>query len=402
MYEEALYKEHNRCINCMYAEDMYVATGEIFSSQSDIDNNVSKGNIIMTKVYRDKSYVRAERLCNIKMCNCSKAPLFKGLVYNTTEACSLYELNYNISSGDINNFNTNRGNNKKLSLTNHRLKLDMIPNTAKKHKVKNLVSESNWEVIRNYVEANNKGKCFCCNCELSNGFEAHEVWDYNNNKSLITLVDIVPLCVECHHAIHWEYADNFKHLTSRLERLKDINGWSYKALGNSLEKAYKRFNERGNIPNWNLRLKYLHNMELAINGGLDVYVCKRCGEILRYKGKLHRMGLSGVHTYECPECGLEEPLICQEHGEALELKTSAYGHLFYGCPVWRNKVTRCEYTVNYPKYNEPYKVLRQLRDELLFNLELHKPYVTPELIEKVIYVLNHKMVRDKNWEALRK
>jgi hypothetical protein len=80
-----------------------------------------------------------------------------------------------------------------------------LPKYAQYKSLRAVVPNSLWDKIRKkvYEEANFQ----CSICGYSEGsLEAHEVWDFDEEKCLLILTDIKALCYLCHCTKHYHHA----------------------------------------------------------------------------------------------------------------------------------------------------------------------------------------------------
>lgn len=80
-----------------------------------------------------------------------------------------------------------------------KLNMQLIPSTAWYSNLRTLID--NWSEISNIV----RSKCCCDICKKTgtiNEFDAHEVWEFNDNSFEQSLKKIICVCKDCHSAIH--------------------------------------------------------------------------------------------------------------------------------------------------------------------------------------------------------
>lgn len=88
-----------------------------------------------------------------------------------------------------------------------RLQIELVPETAWWSNVRSNVSRAEWEKCKRYAKAKTGSKCYVCGGDgIEQGWrypvEAHEIWAYDDDNQVQTLVDIVPLCPRCHQCKH--------------------------------------------------------------------------------------------------------------------------------------------------------------------------------------------------------
>lgn len=91
---------------------------------------------------------------------------------------------------------------KKIKLT-----IELVPSTSWYDNVRSKVSADDWDKIRLkcYDVANNKCE-ICGDVGKNQGFghnvECHEIWEYNDDKQIQTLIGFIALCPRCHKVKH--------------------------------------------------------------------------------------------------------------------------------------------------------------------------------------------------------
>lgn len=114
-----------------------------------------------------------------------------------------------------------------------KLSIELVPQTAWWSNVRSNVTRAQWEVCKRYANAKTGGVCIVCgdvgqNQNRKHAVEAHEIWDYDDERQIQTLVDIVPLCPRCHQVKHIgrSQAVMSPYMYDQLVRhLCRVNGW---------------------------------------------------------------------------------------------------------------------------------------------------------------------------------
>ncbi|WP_394217672.1 hypothetical protein [Halobacillus trueperi] len=86
------------------------------------------------------------------------------------------------------------------------------PSYAQNKTVRDSISRSLWNSVRHQVLKENDFQCLICGFHDEEKLHAHEVWEYDEDKFLLILKEIQPLCRSCH---------DLKHLHHVGHRMKD-------------------------------------------------------------------------------------------------------------------------------------------------------------------------------------
>lgn len=119
----------------------------------------------------------------------------------------------------------------------------------------NLVPQPLWgkslaHLMPNWTEVRDKVcSCGCCAiCDTkTNQLHAHEVWKYDDDNHTVDLDDIIPVCENCHMALHFGKANVDG-------KQKEALNWYCKVNGVSKEIA--RHQIKGAFEWWNIRSDY--------------------------------------------------------------------------------------------------------------------------------------------------
>ena len=108
-----------------------------------------------------------------------------------------------------------------------RLSVELVPSTCWWSNVRSNVSRAEWEVCKNFVK-NRSGR----RCEICGGrgerypVDCHEIWQYDDDRQIQTLVGLVALCPPCHEVKHIGRAMVMGNFDRALRHLATVNRWS--------------------------------------------------------------------------------------------------------------------------------------------------------------------------------
>lgn len=83
-----------------------------------------------------------------------------------------------------------------------KLEVQLIPKKSWGFSLANKLKKEDWDNIRRSVYRKYNFKCSCCG--ISEGrMSAHEVWNFDDDRKIQTLKDIICVCDKCHEVIHF-------------------------------------------------------------------------------------------------------------------------------------------------------------------------------------------------------
>ena len=164
-----------------------------------------------------------------------------------------------------------------------KLSIELVPQTAWWSNVRSNVTRAQWEVCKRYARAKTNGVCIVCGQTgkqqgRKHDVEAHEIWDYDDENQIQTLVDIIPLCPMCHQVKHigrsqmvmneWMYRRLLVHMSR-------VNGW-FRSVGEIpptvedvrhaqfyIDKCFEIWAERSKV-SWELDITFLKIIGLNV------------------------------------------------------------------------------------------------------------------------------------------
>ena len=163
------------------------------------------------------------------------------------ELCSLYDVYKEIEIiGEDRNYGSNR------------LYIDMIPKTTYFKNVRSLFTDEDWNLIRHHIYERVDNRCECCGKKRMKYLDAHERWEFDEEKKTQKLVRIIALCKLCHSATHYGYSKRTKNIEKINNHIKKINKYTDEELKEHIENSYKIWKDRNKIK-WNLDFSILTN-----------------------------------------------------------------------------------------------------------------------------------------------
>lgn len=137
-----------------------------------------------------------------------------------------------------------------------KLKFELVPDGCWYSNLRILLSKEQWDFIRKDAKERAEGKCMICGAKGTR-LEAHEVWGYDEKKSIQKLLDVIAVCPACHAAIHIGRTQ----LKGDAEKAEDhymkVNGVSYAEMHADMGKANERHKILNRVSEWKLDLTWL-------------------------------------------------------------------------------------------------------------------------------------------------
>lgn len=136
-----------------------------------------------------------------------------------------------------------------------KLEIELIPKTAWRNNLRNIVGQAKWDVIRKqcYKDAGHR-------CEICNGkgnkwpVECHERWEFKDNT--INLRGFIALCPSCHMVKHMGLALVNGNFEKAKNHFMKINGLTSDEADEYIEKAFERHHEQSK-EEWEMNLELL-------------------------------------------------------------------------------------------------------------------------------------------------
>lgn len=167
-----------------------------------------------------------------------------------------------------------------------KLTIELIPTTCHFSNVRTTVKKKEWDKIRflSYEAANNKCE-ICKSVGTDQGYkhavECHEIWEYNDENHIQTLIGLISLCPTCHQVKHIGRAIKIGKFYQCVKQLAQVNKWTREQIDLHIAESFEVYKERSKYQ-WTLDLSILN--EDPYNLSIDTNQ-KRIFEVRKYKKK---------------------------------------------------------------------------------------------------------------------
>lgn len=126
-----------------------------------------------------------------------------------------------------------------------KLNFELVPDSCWYSNLRSALPKEAWDSIRKKAYARANGKCMICGAPTTR-LEAHEQWEYDDEKGVQRLKNIIAVCRPCHEVIHIGRTQLMGREREASEHFMKVNGCTYaeyrRALGeaNTIHSARSR------------------------------------------------------------------------------------------------------------------------------------------------------------------
>lgn len=144
------------------------------------------------------------------------------------------------------------------------LTVELVPRTAWFKNVRSHVSKGEWERLKRITFGRAGYACEICGGRGSKWpVECHEVFAYDDEHFVQTLVRLIALCPPCHEVKHIGLAGARGRRGAALGHLARVNNWSRQDAELYLEGCFETWHRRSNHE-WVLDLSYLEQFNISV------------------------------------------------------------------------------------------------------------------------------------------
>lgn len=124
-----------------------------------------------------------------------------------------------------------------------KLNFELVPDSCWYSNLRSALPKEVWDRIRKKAYARAGGKCMICGAPATR-LEAHEQWEYDDEKLVQKLVNIIAVCRACHEVIHIGRTSLMGREREASEHFMKVNGASYAEYRAALGEANEKHRER--------------------------------------------------------------------------------------------------------------------------------------------------------------
>lgn len=184
---------------------------------------------------------------------------------------------------------------------NLKLIIELIPRSNWNNNVRSILTKKQWDKIRNEVFTKADYKCEICNgIGTKHHVECYEVWHYDIDNKVQTLIKLISICPLCHQVIHIGLTAKIKKENGlrAYKRFQEINKLTDDEAKLFYNYSCQLWTKRSKIK-WKLDLKHLKNYNINIKDENDES-CPNCIGSNYTKIKKKYIGKSKIcKCYDC-------------------------------------------------------------------------------------------------------
>lgn len=146
---------------------------------------------------------------------------------------------------------------RKMDDCGAKLCIELVPQTCWGSNVRDILTQSDWNQVKKHT-------AFAAGhlCEICGGkghkwpVECHEIWEYDDDSQVQSLMGTIALCPDCHLCKHWGYASVSGKVGRAENHIKKVNGWNDNQLKAHLNKVSLKWAERSH-KKWMLDINWI-------------------------------------------------------------------------------------------------------------------------------------------------
>jgi len=167
-----------------------------------------------------------------------------------------------------------------------KLEVELIPSTCHFSNVRTTVKPKEWDKIRHISYEAAGHVCEICgdtgkNQGYKHNVECHEIWDYDDENFVQTLIGLISLCPICHQVKHIGRTIAIGQQARAFSQLARVNKWTKEQVAQHVADSFVVYTERSKHE-WDLDLSLLKEEPYAIELKENA---KRIFEVKKYKKK---------------------------------------------------------------------------------------------------------------------
>jgi hypothetical protein len=122
------------------------------------------------------------------------------------------------------------------------LTIELVPETSMLSSVRDAITQSTWDTLRQRVYARAGYRCEACGSGLTR--RADEIWEFDDESHVQRLVCMVGLCSDCHDARRIDRCGQMRAGRRALDHLARVNRWTVQQAEHYRAVTFRRWRER--------------------------------------------------------------------------------------------------------------------------------------------------------------
>lgn len=146
----------------------------------------------------------------------------------------------------------------------YKLNFQLVPDGCWFTNLRSALPREVWDKVRKIAYARAGGRCAICGSP--GRLEAHEVWEYDDEKHIQLLSDIIAVCPACHEVIHIGRTSLMGREKDAQAHFMEVNGCTQSEYHAALGEANRVHAERSRHE-WVTDISFLHTYLAQGRGG---------------------------------------------------------------------------------------------------------------------------------------
>lgn len=143
------------------------------------------------------------------------------------------------------------------------LLVELVPSSCWYTNVRSNVTKAEWQLCKKMVRDRSGGRCEICGGRGTRWpVECHEIWQYDDERRIQTLVDLIALCPPCHEVKHIGRAFSIGTAPRAIDHLAQVNGWALEDVEHYLEVVFETWSQRSQHQ-WALDIGWLAQLGIS-------------------------------------------------------------------------------------------------------------------------------------------
>lgn len=140
-------------------------------------------------------------------------------------------------------------------ISGYKLAIELVPSGSWNSNLRSILTAKGWNTVRQPILRRAGGSCEICKAK-SGRLECHEVWNYDDDTGVQSLVDVVAICKRCHQVKHFGFTmtlvdKGVVKMDQVIDHFRRVNGCSGYDFEDHVSESFKVWNKR-NLVEWEM------------------------------------------------------------------------------------------------------------------------------------------------------
>lgn len=145
---------------------------------------------------------------------------------------------------------------------NLKLTIELVPRSSWYRNLRTMLPRNEWTNIRRKIYSKYEYKCSICG--ESGKLHCHEVWEYDDEKHIQRLTNLISVCENCHSVKHFGYslrcaADGLIDIDKLIAHFMNVNEVDRQFFESYLSQQFSKWKERSNH-SWSVDISNLKSL----------------------------------------------------------------------------------------------------------------------------------------------